>query len=446
MAVNEKPKPVKKSAVEIAIMWFRRDLRLKDNAALYHALRSGYKVLPVFIFDSNILDDLAEKKDPRVEFIMDCLTAMQASLKELGSGLVIKIGKPLSVWQELLREYSITAVYSNRDYEQYAIQRDAAVADLLRENQVDFQQFKDQVIFDQNEVVKDNGDPYTVFTPYSRKWLQTLTNFQLNPYPTERYVDQFLPSNATALPSLTEIGFAETGFDFPSKALGKTLLTHYQRDRDFPALTGTSKLGIHLRFGTISIRALAAYARQYSDTYLKELIWREFYQMILFHFPQVNEGRSFKKEYDRIQWRHDEKDFHRWCEGKTGYPLVDAGMRELNATGFMHNRVRMVTASFLAKHLLIDWRWGEAYFASKLLDYDFASNNGGWQWAVGCGCDAAPYFRIFNPSLQAKKFDPDNHYIHHWVPEMKEASYVKPMVDHEMARKRCLETFSKALK
>lgn len=428
----------------ISIFWFRRDLRLHDNAGLYHALKTGKPVLPLFIFDSNILDELEDKQDRRVEFIHESLLEIQEQLKELGSTLLVKHGAPEQVWKSLLKEYTIESVFTNHDYEPYAQQRDAQIADLLQSNGVFFFTFKDQVIFEKDEVLKDDGTPYTVYTPYSKRWKAKLNHFYLKSYPTKKYFSNFLKTKPVGIPSLKEIGFEPAGISFPAKTVRKELIKNYGETRDYPAIDGTSRLSVHLRFGTISIRELAKQAQQLSEKYFNELIWRDFYQMILWHFPDVQ--CAFKPQYDNIVWENNEKNFQKWCEGKTGYPIVDAGMRELNATGYMHNRVRMIVASFLTKHLLIDWRWGEAYFAKKLLDFDLASNNGGWQWAAGSGCDAAPYFRVFNPSLQTQKFDPELKYIRKWVPELDSFDYPKPIVEHEFARRRVLAAYQVALK
>jgi deoxyribodipyrimidine photo-lyase len=434
------------AAGKIALFWFRRDLRLEDNAGLYHALRSGLPVQPIFIFDTNILDDLEDKTDKRVLFIHQALEQIQAQLQEQDSGLDVRVGTPMEAFKQLISAYKVAAVYTNHDYEPYAAERDAAIAAMLKEKGIAFHSFKDQVIFEKDEVVKDDGKPYTVFTPYSRKWKAKLNAFYIKSYPTADYFNGFHKDSPGTLPSLEEIGFTAGTFSFPDPELDPKIAKKYTEQRDFPAIRGTSRLGVHLRFGTISIRQLAQQATKLNETYLNELIWRDFYHMILWQFPRVGKGLSFKPEYDQINWRNNEKEFAAWCEGRTGYPIVDAGMRELNTTGYMHNRVRMIVASFLTKHLLIDWRWGEAYFAKKLLDFDLAANNGGWQWAAGSGCDAAPYFRIFNPYLQTKKFDPDGAYIKKWVPELNEFSYPGPIVDHEQARKRCLETYAAAIR
>lgn len=429
---------------EVAAFWFRRDLRLHDNAGLYHALKSGKPVLAVFIFDRDILDKLDDKADRRLVFIHRALQDMADELAALGSVLITRYGKPAEVWPELLREFNIKAVYTNRDYEPYARQRDKVIGEMLTANGIDFKLAKDQVIFERDEVTKDDGKPYTVFTPYKNRWRATLRDFYLKPYPTEKYFGNFVKHPAKPLIPLQKMGFADMPEAFPGKTVTTDLLKHYSERRDIPSLPATSRLSVHLRFGTVSIRSLVAQALPLSEHWTNELIWREFYQQIIWHFPHVA-GSAFKKEYDRIEWRTDEDDFQRWCEGRTGYPIVDAGMRELNATGFMHNRVRMITACFLTKHLFIDWRWGEAYFAAKLIDFDLASNNGGWQWAAGTGTDAAPYFRIFNPTSQQEKFDPQFAYIKHWVPEWGTAAYPKPMIDHVFARNRCLENYKKGL-
>ena len=430
---------------KVSLCWLRRDLRLDDQAALYHALRAGIPVVPVFVFDTHILDDLEDKQDRRITFIHAVLEEIQEQLMQKGSSLDVYYGTPHAALMHWTTKYNVAAVYTNHDYEPYARQRDTAVAKQLSDKGISFYTYKDQVILEKNEVLKDNGDPYTIFTPYSKRWYDTLTFFHLKPYPCAKYHDHLYRQPAVKIPSLKEMGFIAGEKHFPSKALREALIKHYDETRDFPAVDGTSRLGIHLRFGTLSIRALMQQAMLLNATFAKELIWREFYQMILWHFPHVV-GNAFKKEYDKISWRNNEQEFERWCKGETGYPIVDAGMRELNATGYMHNRVRMITASFLTKHLLIDWRWGEAYFAEKLLDYDLAANNGGWQWAAGSGCDAAPYFRVFNPTLQTQKFDKDFKYIRKWVPEFEGLDYVQPVVLHEAARKRALEAYGKALR
>ncbi len=431
---------------EITVFWFRRDLRLDDNAGLYHALRQGKPVLCIFLFDPVILSALADRDDARVTFIHQRLEKIQEELRHYGSSLCVKFSESEAAWRELTAEFRIAAVYTNSDYEPYARERDGRVATLLREKNIAFYEWKDQVIFEKDELLKEDGTPYTVFTPYKRKWLEKLRpGFHLKSYPTLLYGANFLKEMRFRLPSLTEIGFTQSRLVFPGETYPIDL-TKYAALRDFPAIEGTTKIGLHLRFGTLSIRQVAAAAEKISEkTFLSELIWRDFYAMILWHFPHTAK-QAFKPSYDQIRWRNDQAEFARWCEGTTGYPLVDAGMRQLNETGWMHNRVRMVTASFLTKHLLIDWRWGEAYFARKLLDYDMASNVGGWQWAAGSGNDAAPYFRVFNPALQTEKFDPKGEYLRRWIPEFDDPfRYPAPIVDHKFARERVLAEFKRAL-
>jgi deoxyribodipyrimidine photo-lyase len=429
----------------INIQWFRRDLRLQDNAALYQALKSENPVLPLFIFDTSILDKLEDKDDKRVLFIHRELQNIQNQLREYGSTLDVRYGNPVDVWKQLINDYKIEAVFTNHDYEPYAKERDEAIKNLLAQNGIAFNTFKDQVIFEKSEVVKDDGRPYTIYTPYSKKWMAKLNDSYIKPYPTEKYFHNFSKSRPNKIISLKEMGFDEDmNYVFPTYSIDSNLLINYGETRDIPSINGTSKISLQLRFGTVSIRKLVSHSKEISFKWLNELCWREFYMMIIWHFPHVVKS-SFKPQYDKIIWRNKEAEFKKWCEGKTGYPIVDAGMRELNQTGFMHNRVRMIVASFLTKHLLIDWRWGEAYFASKLLDFELSSNNGGWQWAAGCGCDAAPYFRIFNPYEQTKKFDPQFKYIRKWVPEFEDFSYPSPLVDHKLARERCLETYKKYL-
>ena len=430
---------------KVSVYWMRRDLRLDDNAALWKALKSGNPVMVVFIFDRNILDKLINKKDARVTFIHRRLEEIQKELNELGSNLFTFYSNPIEVFTHLIQEYDVKSVFANRDYEPYALERDKSIYELLDKHKIPFKGSKDHVIFEKDEVMKDDGKPYTIYTPYSKKWKSKLNAFYLKSYPTEKYFGALFKSKSKSIHSLAEMGFEESDCIFPSENLNKKIVADYHLTRDIPSLRGTSRLSLHLRFGTISIRKLAREVVSLNEKYLNELIWRDFYQMIVFHFPHSAQS-AFKPAYDRIQWLYNEGQFNAWKEGKTGYPLVDAGMRELNATGFMHNRVRMVVASFLTKHLLHDWRLGEAYFAEKLLDFDLASNVGGWQWAAGSGCDAAPYFRVFNPQAQLEKFDPEFKYVKMWVPEYGTPAYVRPIVDHKMARERCLSVYKDALK
>jgi deoxyribodipyrimidine photo-lyase len=422
------------------IFWFRRDLRLSDNAGLYHALKENRNVIPLFIFDTEILDKLEDKADRRVDFIHRSLQHLNAQLEELGSALVVLFGNPV----ELFEKIKSKSVYTNHDYEPYARERDTAVEEILQKKGAPFKTFKDQVIFERSEVVKEDGKPYTVFTPYSRKWKSTLTAFYLRSYPTEKYFNSLYKCTPLKFPSLQDMGFNSTNALFPERLIKNSIIDLYDKHRNYPAQQGTTRLSVHLRFGTVSIRKLAQLALKRNEVWLNELIWRDFYHMILWHFPAV-EKKAFKPAYDRIDWRNDPDEFAAWCEGRTGYPIVDAGMRELNSTGFMHNRVRMIVASFLTKHLLIDWRWGEAYFAKKLIDFDLAANNGGWQWAAGSGCDAAPYFRVFNPQLQTEKFDARLEYIQQWVPELNTKAYPPPIVDHKFARDRVLRVYKNSL-
>lgn len=428
----------------LAVFWFRRDLRLHDNAGLAQALASGHAVLPVFIFDSNILSGLPQD-DARVTFIFDTLQALRTQLeRDHGSSLALYHGKPLEVFERILHSYPVAAVYTNHDYEPYARERDDALRQWLKTQSVTFHSFKDQVVFEKREVVKESGDPYVVYTPYMRKWRSMLNQTALTVYPSAERLSGLVKQPSCSNLTLADIGFVRAAITVPPYQLDIGVLECYAADRDFPARQGTSQLSPHLRFGTVSIRRIVQQTLEISDSFCNELIWREFFSQILWHFPQTVH-KSFKPQYDRIQWRNDATEFQRWCEGTTGYPLVDAGMRQLNATGLMHNRIRMVTASFLCKHLLIDWRWGEAYFARKLLDYDLASNVGNWQWVAGCGVDAAPYFRIFNPTTQIEKFDQQFDYIQTWVHDWHTLSYPAPMVDHAAARTRCLHAYREAV-
>lgn len=432
-----------KDASRVNVHWFRRDLRLHDNNALYHSLETGTPVLCLFIFDKNILSEL-EDNDSRVSFIHKEISLINEQLKAKGSGVIIKHGGPEEVWSKLIKEYNIDSVYTNRDYEPYALSRDQQIKALLEKNEISFHTFKDHVLREPGEVLKGDGTPYTVFTPFSKVWKNTKPDNIFESVPSADYYSNFFPLKNYDVVSLADMGFSNGEFDIPDRNLDEEILKKYGERRDYPAIRSTSRLGVHLRFGTVSIREVAREASKHSDIYINELIWREFYQTILWHFPRVV-SENFKTKYNAINWRNNKEEFTAWCEGQTGYPIVDAGMRELNQTGFMHNRVRMVVASFLTKHLLIDWRWGEAYFAKKLLDFELASNNGGWQWAAGTGTDAQPYFRVFNPESQTKKFDPELKYIKKWVPEFQELSYPKPIVEHKFGRERALDTFKLAL-
>jgi deoxyribodipyrimidine photo-lyase len=428
----------------INIFWFRRDLRLNDNHGLFKALSENKKVLPIFIFDPEILNKLSDTSDARVYFIHQQLENLNRQLKTYDASLYVKKGKVTDVFDELCKSYKIEKVYCNIDYEPYGIKRDKEVENFLAKRGIGFQLFKDHVIFEKSEVMKPDGKPYTVFTPYSRKWKERFKPDVLSSYPSEKFLEN-IEKFDYLLPSLKDIGFSPSAIKVPEIKIETERLISYSETRNVPALDSTTHVGPHLRFGTISIRDLIKHAVSASEIYLNELIWREFFMQILFHFPH-SANENFNPKYNHVLWRNDEDEFRRWCEGQTGYPMVDAGMRELNETGRMHNRVRMVVAGFLTKHLLIDWRWGEAYFASKLLDFELASNVGNWQWAAGTGCDAAPYFRVFNPSEQLKKFDPSMKYVRRWVNEIDELNYLNNhIVDHAFARNRAIDTYKKAL-
>ncbi len=425
---------------DLAIFWFRRDLRLEDNAGLWHALTSGLRVLPVFIYDHEIIDDRLEPDDHRLNFIRDAITRLESRLAEEGKILYILYGNPLELFRVLLSKIRVKTVFANRDYEPYAIKRDREVAGLLKGYGAGFNLYKDQVIFEMDEVVKNDGNPYTVYTPYSRRWMAEFSGEDIKAYPSEKLLDNIdLLHAGTGIPSgspeIRRSDIKPRNYD-----LGEKLISDYEKMRDIPSLDGTSNLGPYLRFGTVSIREVMRKVSGVSQVFLSELIWREFFMQVLFHFPQV-EHKSFRPGYENILWQNNKELFNRWCEGITGFPLVDAGMRELSRTGYMHNRVRMVTANFLTRLLLTDWRWGEAWFAKKLFDFELSSNNGNWQWAAGTGCDAAPYFRIFNPDLQIRKFDPDKLYIRKWIPEVDTPDYPAPIVDYQSARQKAIEYY-----
>ncbi len=429
----------------IAVFWFRRDLRLFDNTALFKALTSGFNVLPIFIFDKKILQNL-NPDDKRVSFIYQAIQHLNKLLLPYKTSIQVFHGNPVEVFEHILSTYSVNRVCANHDYEPYAIDRDLMIKKMLAEKGVLFQTFKDQVLFEKNEISKHSGDPYTIYTPYSHRWLEKLNQEpgHLYNWKSENYLFNFIQTEEKKTISLADIGFTEIKDVFSPYHINVQALVNYDKTRDFPALNATSKVSVHLRFGTVSIRHLVSKAIEINATWLGELIWREFFMQILWHFPYVVH-QPFKPKYQFIQWVNNERNFEAWSSGQTGYPLVDAGMRELNSTGFMHNRVRMVSASFLVKHLLINWQWGEAYFADKLLDFELSSNNGNWQWAAGTGCDAAPYFRIFNPLTQAEKFDPQNIYIKKWIPEFGTKQYSQPILEHAYARQRCLETYKASL-
>ncbi len=429
---------------ELTLFWFRRDLRLEDNHGLYQALKNNHAVLPIFIFDTNILEKLAEQADRRVQFIYEQIQLLKSTLENLGSTLLVCYGRPVEVYQQLAGTLHLKAVYTNHDYEPYARHRDQAVAACLAAHQIAFYSFKDQVIFEKDEVMKEDGTPYTVFTPYMKKWKTLFSPAMAQAFNSSTLLTHCCQTSPLYLFALQDMGFQPQHHNFPGKEIDLARIKKYDQQRDIPSILGTSRLSIHFRFGTISIRTATRIALEYNAVWLNELIWRNFYMMILWHFPHVV-TRSFKPIYDEVEWENNQTHFQAWCAGQTGYPIVDAGMRELNATGYMHNRLRMITASFLTKHLLIDWRWGEAYFAEKLLDFELSSNNGGWQWAAGSGCDAAPYFRIFNPHLQTQKFDSAFKYVQQWAPEFESTTYPPPIVTHSTARERALAAYKKAL-
>ena len=434
-----------KMTQKVTIFWFRRDLRLEDNCGLYHALKSDKKVVPIFIFDETIVNKLP-KNDARVAFIHQELEKIHHQLLKTHSSLFVYFGKPLEVFKEVIQNFNVESVFTNRDYEPYALQRDEEIKTFLTSKNILFKTYKDQVFFEKDEIVKQDQTPYKVYTPYAKKWLEGFTKKGITFYPSEEYIQNFIPKEPQKIITLKELGFEKSTIQVAPYSFSSQFVNNYEETRNFPAKNSTSKLGTHLRFGTVSVRKILNQAsKNKNTTFLKELIWREFFMQILWHFPKTTK-ESFKPAYDKIQWRNNENEFEAWCQGKTGYPLVDAGIRELNLTGFMHNRVRMLVGSFLCKHLLIDWRWGEAYFAEKLHDYELSSNVGNWQWVAGCGVDAAPYFRIFNPTTQIIKFDKELQYIKKWVPDFQELTYPRQIVEHTFARDRCLQTYKEALK
>ncbi|GAK77518.1 deoxyribodipyrimidine photolyase [Nonlabens ulvanivorans] len=436
---------------KVNIFWFRRDLRLDDNVGFLEALKSELPVLPIFIFDKEILDHLPED-DARVTFIYEELQRMRSNLQENhDSSLAMFYGKPLSIWQEIIDNYEVNAVFTNRDYEPYAQERDLKLTSFFNDQKIEFFTFKDQVIYEKDDIVKGDGDPYVVYTPYKNKWLENFRNDfgkadNLTIHYTSEYLDNCIKNSRLPNLDLSDMGFKKSDIEIPDYNVKPTLIEDYEKTRNFPAIeNGTSRLGVYLRFGVVSIRKMMKKADLASEkTFMSELIWREFFMTILYHFPHTVDN-AFRSKYDRIEWRNNEAEFEKWKNGQTGYAIVDAGMRQLNTTGYMHNRVRMLVASFLCKHLLIDWRWGERYFAEKLLDFDLSANVGNWQWAAGSGVDAAPYFRIFNPITQKDKFDKNYKYIKQWVPEFDTDNYVEKMVDHKEARERCLKTYKEAV-
>ena len=429
----------------VSIFWFRRDLRVADNVGLLAALKGEKPVLPIFIFDENILNKLP-KNDARLTFIFNTLQAIRKELqKNNASSLALLHGHPLDIFKELIATYQIDTVYTNHDYEPYAKERDEAIAQLLTKNNISFNSYKDQVVFEKEEIVKNDGNPYVVYTPYMKKWKENFKESQLLLHDSESALQNLIQNTQLPNLALADMGFTEATQQIIPFDVRPSVIQTYEDTRNFPAKDSTSRLGPHLRFGTVSIREMMKKAiSEKNEIFWNELIWREFFMQILWHFPHTHKD-SFKAKYDRIVWRNNEAEFNQWCKGETGYPLVDAGMRQLNETGFMHNRVRMLVGSFLCKHLLIDWRWGEAYFAEKLHDYEMASNVGNWQWVAGSGVDASPYFRIFNPTTQIDKFDKDRKYIKKWVKNFETSTYPQQMVDHKEARERCLKVYKEAV-
>jgi deoxyribodipyrimidine photo-lyase len=426
----------------INIFWFRRDLRLNDNTGLNKVLASGLPVLPVFIFDTNIIDELPAD-DPRVNFIYDSLFVIDKELRKTGSSILILKGDPLQIWKKLISEHNINEVYINKDYEPYSTERDNKIESLLAEHRISFRRFRDQVIFEENDILKSDGKPYTVFTPFKNSWMRKYREHLTSYVPQKKPKNLTFYQDLTGFPAREDLKLQKSNIRVRNYDL--SVIPDYHKYRDIPTADKTSYLSPHLRFGTVSVRELVWKAYNENPVFLNELIWREFFMQILFHFPHVVTG-NFKSVHDDITWRNDEKEFRRWCNGETGYPIVDAGMRQLNSTGYMHNRVRMITSGFLCKHLLTDWRWGEAYFAGKLLDYELSSNNGNWQWAAGTGCDAAPYFRIFNPETQQKKFDPGMDYTRRWVQDLEKSTYPQKIVDHDFARQRAVDTYKAGIR
>jgi deoxyribodipyrimidine photo-lyase len=485
---------------ERGLVWFRRDLRSYDHAALYHALKSSRAVYCVFVFDTEILDGLP-RRDRRVEFIRESVSELRAALERLGGGLVIAHGRSRAEIPRLARQLGAQAVFINHDYEPAALERDRAVQLALAHAGIAFHTFKDQVVFEKDEVTTRAGRPFAVFTAYKNAWLERLRPFYLAAYPVEKYARSLVRPPPSRMPALEELGFERTNIrelKLPTGMSGGkawleeflSRIERYRERRDYPALRGPSYLSVHLRFGTVSIRELARAAwergkqgaergkakagsegrhrAQGAATWLSELIWRDFYAMLLYHHPHVVE-HAFLPQFDAIRFPNRQNLFDAWCEGRTGYPLVDAAMRQIDQTGYMHNRLRMVAASFLVKDLQVDWRWGERYFARCLNDYDLASNNGGWQWAASTGCDAQPYFRIFNPVTQSERFDPEGKFIRLYLPELSRVAdehihapwrmsperraacgviigrdYPAPIVDHAQARKATLELYALA--
>ncbi len=470
---------------DAALFWFRRDLRVTDNAGLYRALKAARRVFCVFVFDREILDALPSRRDRRVEFIHQSIAELKDSLRKLGGDLIVHHARADEAIPLLARELKVDAVFTNEDYEPMAIARDARVRESLREHDTGFHTFKDTVIFEKDEILTQAGGTYSVFTPYKNAWLKNLDDYQLKPYPVATYAKHLAaPKMKLEMPSLAQLGFETTNLNSLGIAGGEAAaatlrddfvgrIDDYREARDFPAVRGVSYLSVHNRFGTISIRELAAIAHAETlrkknagaETWLSELIWRDFYFQIIYHHPHAARS-AFRPEYDAIRWPNDAALFAAWREARTGYPIIDAAMRQINESGYMHNRLRMIVASFLTKDLLIDWRYGEKYFADHLNDFDLSANNGGWQWAASTGCDAQPYFRIFNPVTQSERFDPKGKFIRRYLPELKDVpdkfihapwtlppleqqarglligrDYPAPVVDHALQRDKALTLY-----
>ena len=417
-----------------SLVWLRRDLRLYDHNALFSALKNSKAVYCCFIFDINILENLTIKNDRRIDFIWHALKEIKTELNNLGSDLIVEVGDPIILIPSLIQKYKCSALFLNKDYEKYAIDRDKKISDTLQLNNIETHRYKDQVIFEEKEILTQNNSPYTVFTPYKNNHLKRIFNEGISQFDCDSYKVNLAKFKNRPLQSLKEIGFEKSNISSIKVPLGtkggftliedfKARIKNYNHSRNFPGVKGVSYLSVHNRFGTVSIRHLARIAiennSEGSSTWLNELIWRDFYFQILSNFPHIEEGKAFKLKYNNLKFENNEKLFTAWKNGQTGFPIIDAGMRQLNLTGFMHNRLRMIIACFLVKDLLIDWRWGEKYFSDHLIDYDLSANNGGWQWAASTGCDAQPYFRIFNPLLQSERFDPDGNFIKKYVPELK---------------------------
>ncbi len=429
---------------EIAVFWFRRDLRIDDNLGLYQALKSGFKVLPVYIFDPEIWSRYTDVDNRQLHFIRNAVYQLKQELIDLNSDLLVFEDLPPVVFQNLINEYNVKMVFANEEFDPFSIQRDRKISEFLNSNGITLNLFTDHLIHKPGVILKPDRSPYTIFTPFSKQWKLALKDQNLVPFPVTSLISNLYTPKKVS--NFKKLKTQQTILSPINREIPTEIIQTYDATRDFPAIhNGTSQLGVHLRFGTISIRKLVSIALQLNIQFLNELIWREFFMHILFHFPYVIDG-AFKSKYNNIHWQNNELEFENWCLGNTGVPIVDAGMRQLIQTGFMHNRVRMIVASYLVKHLLIDWRWGEAYFAQKLIDYELSANNGNWQWVAGTGCDAAPYFRIFNPFRQQERFDPTFEFVKLWVPEYQTEEYKKRFVtDLKKAAERCINVYKTSI-